>query len=561
LSRENCEGSKAVTRIYTDLEPTDPDWTRWTGAQVLRRQAAERGDRTFLIAPEEDVEITFAELLESSERVAGGLRAAGAVKGDRVIIMAKNSSRFVLTWFGTAVGDLVEVPVNTAYEGEFLRHQVQLVDARLAVVDDDLADRFIALKERLDTLEKLWVIDSAGDADGAVARLRAAGWDAEPWDVLRDAERYTEAEPDARELTVVFFTSGTTGLSKGVSMPNAHMNFFAEITRCLTRFTENDTWLSVTPLFHGNAQYMAVYPALIAGGRAVIRSRFSASRWADQLREHDVTVTNFLGVMMDFVWKQPRRDDDADNSLRCVFAAPTASSILADFKARFGIEAFVEVYGTTETSCPILSPYGEDRPAGAAGLNAGKWYDVAILDPATDIELPVGEVGEFAVRPRHPWISSLGYYNMPEKTNALWRNMWFHTGDAVRRDEEGWYYFVDRIKDAIRRRGENISSYEVEQALLAHPSVAECAVIGVPADNEAGEDEVLAAIVADGKITADEVWDFCAGRIPRFAIPRYLWFRKELPLTPSEKIQRNVLRDEAATAVDIIDREAAETPT
>jgi carnitine-CoA ligase len=549
-----------VTRIYTDLEPTDPDWTRWTGAQVLRRQAAERGDRTFLIAPEEDVEITFAELLESSERVAGGLRAAGAVKGDRVIIMAKNSSRFVLTWFGTAVGDLVEVPVNTAYEGEFLRHQVQLVDARLAVVDDDLADRFIALKDRLNKLEKLWVIDSAGDADGAVARLRAAGWDAEPWDVLRDAERYTEAEPDARELTVVFFTSGTTGLSKGVSMPNAHMNFFAEITRCLTRFTENDTWLSVTPLFHGNAQYMAVYPALIAGGRAVIRSRFSASRWVDQLREHDVTVTNFLGVMMDFVWKQPRRADDADNSLRCVFAAPTASSILADFKARFGIEAFVEVYGTTETSCPILSPYGEDRPAGAAGLNAGKWYDVAILDPATDIELPVGEVGEFAVRPRHPWISSLGYYNMPEKTNALWRNMWFHTGDAVRRDEEGWYYFVDRIKDAIRRRGENISSYEVEQALLAHPSVAECAVIGVPADNEAGEDEVLAAIVADGKVTADEVWDFCAGRIPRFAIPRYLWFRKELPLTPSEKIQRNVLRDEAATAVDIIDREAAETP-
>jgi crotonobetaine/carnitine-CoA ligase len=549
-----------LTRIYTDLEPTDPDWTRWTGAQVLRRQAAERGDRTFLIAPEEDVEITFAELLESAERVAGGLRAAGAIKGDRVIIMARNSSRFVLTWFGTAVGDLVEVPVNTAYEGEFLRHQVQLVDARWAVVDDDLADRFIALKDRLDKLERFWVIDSAGDAEGAVARLRAAGWDAEPWDGLRDAERYGEAAPDARELTVVFFTSGTTGLSKGVSMPNAHMNFFAEITRCLTRFTENDTWLSVTPLFHGNAQYMAVYPALIAGGRAVIRSRFSASRWVDQLREHDVTVTNFLGVMMDFVWKQPARADDADNSLRCVFAAPTASSILAGFKARFGIEAFVEVYGTTETSCPILSPYGEDRPAGAAGLNAGKWYDVAILDPETDIELPVGEVGEFAVRPRHPWISSLGYYDMPEKTNALWRNMWFHTGDAVRRDEEGWYYFVDRIKDAIRRRGENISSYEVEQALLAHPSVAECAVIGVPADNEAGEDEVLAAIVADGKITADEVWDFCAGRIPRFAIPRYLWFRKELPLTPSEKIQRNVLRDEAATAVDIIDREAAETP-
>jgi carnitine-CoA ligase len=547
-----------VSRIYEELEPTDPDWTRWTAAHVLRRQAVERGDRTFLIAPEEDVEITFAELLESAERVAGGLRAAGAQGGDRVVIMAKNSSRFVLTWFGTAMGDLVEAPVNTAYEGEFLRHQAQLVDARWVVVDDYLADRFIALREPLQAIEMFWVIDAAGGAEGAVERLRAAGWRAEHWDSLRGAERYDGPEPDARDLTAVFFTSGTTGLSKGVSMPNAHMSFFAEITRCLTRFTEDDTWLSVTPLFHGNAQYMAVYPALIAGGRAVIRSRFSASRCVGQLREHDVTVTNFLGVMMDFVWKQPPRPDDADNLLRCVFAAPTASSILDDFKKRFGIEAFVEVYGTTETSCPILSPYGEDRPVGAAGLNAAKWYDVAILDPETDVEVPVGEVGEFCVRPRHPWISSLGYYNMPEKTAEVWRNMWFHSGDAVRRDEEGWYYFVDRIKDAIRRRGENISSYEVEQALLGHPAIAECAVIGVPADSEAGEDEVMAVIVPDGELTADQVWDWCRGRVPTFAIPRYVRFRKDLPLTPSEKIQRNVLREEAATADDTEDREAHE---
>jgi carnitine-CoA ligase len=548
-----------MTRVYEDLEPTDPDWTRWTGAHVLRRQAAERGDRTFLIAPEEDVEFTFAEILDLSERVAGGLHAAGAVTGDRVVIMAKNSSSFVLSWFGTAIGGLVEAPINTAYEGEFLRHQAQLVDAKWAIVDDTLAERFVAIRARLPQLETFWVIDNGG-LDAALAALRGAGWNAAPWTDLRDADRFDGPEPDARDLTAVFFTSGTTGLSKGVSMPNAHMNFFAEITRCLTRFTEDDTWLSVTPLFHGNAQYMAVYPALIAGGRAVIRSRFSASRWVDQLREHDVTVTNFLGVMMDFVWKQPRRDDDADNSLRCVFAAPTASSILADFKERFGIEAFVEVYGTTETSCPILSPYGEDRPAGAAGLNAAKWYDVAIVDPETDVEVPVGEVGEFCVRPRHPWICSLGYYNMPEKTAESARNMWFHSGDAVRRDEEGWYYFVDRIKDAIRRRGENISSYEVEQAILGHPRVAECAVIGVPADTEAGEDEVMAVIVADGELTAADVWDWCRGRVPAFAIPRYVRFRADLPLTPSEKIQRNVLRDEAATATDVFDRERASVP-
>ncbi|WP_110207547.1 AMP-binding protein [Nocardioides daejeonensis] len=545
-----------MTRSYEELEPTDPDWTRWTAAHVLRRQAVERGEQTFLIAPEEEVEISYAELLDLSERVAGGLRGAGAASGDRVVIMAKNSSRFVLSWFGTAIGDLVEAPVNTAYEGEFLRHQVQLVDARWVIVDDDLADRFVALREQLSGIEAFWVIDSSGDGEAAAERLRAAGWQAAAWDALRQATPYRGPEPDARDLTAVFFTSGTTGLSKGVAMPNAQMSFFSELTRCLTRFTEEDTWLSVTPLFHGNAQYMAVYPALIAGGRAVIRSRFSASRWVDQLREHDVTVTNFLGVMMDFVWKQPARPDDTDNPLRCVFAAPTASSILADFKERFGIEAFVEVYGTTETTTPILSPYGEDRPAGAAGLNAGKWFDVIIVDPETDIEVPIGEVGEFCVRPRHPWISSLGYFNMPEKTTEVWRNMWFHTGDAVRRDEEGWYYFVDRIKDAIRRRGENISSYEVEQALLSHPAIAECAVIGVPADSEAGEDEVMTVIVRDGDLTADEVWDHCVGKVPAFAIPRYVRFRDDLPMTPSEKIRRNVLREEAATATDVHDREA-----
>lgn len=544
-----------MTRLYTDLRPTDPDWTRWTGAHVLRHQAEKRGDATFLIAPEEKAEFTFGQTLEIAERVAGGLHDAGAVAGDRVVIMARNSSAFVHSWFATAVGGLVEAPVNTAYEGEFLRHQVQLVGAKWVIVDDELADRFVAIRDQLPTVEACWVIDNGGLAP-ALERLRSAGWRAEPWTALRSAERYRGPEPDARDLTAVFFTSGTTGLSKGVSMPNAHMNFFAEITRCLTRFTEEDTWLSVTPLFHGNAQYMALYPALIAGGRAVIRTRFSASRWVDQLREHDVTVTNFLGVMMDFVWKQPSRVDDADNALRCVFAAPTASSIVDEFKTRFGIEAFVEVYGTTETSCPILSPYGEDRPAGAAGLNAGEWYDVAIVDPETDVEVPIGEVGEFCVRPRHPWICSLGYFNMPDKTAESWRNMWFHSGDAVRRDEDGWYYFVDRIKDAIRRRGENISSYEVEQAILGHPNVAECAVIGVPADSEAGEDEVMAVIVPDGDLTADDVWAWCTGRVPAFAIPRYVRFRPDLPRTPSEKIQRNVLREQASTATDVLDRDA-----
>jgi crotonobetaine/carnitine-CoA ligase len=275
----------------------------------------------------------------------------------------------------------------------------------------------------------------------------------------------------------------------------------------------------------------------------VVRSRFSASRWVDQLRESRVTVTNFIGVMMDFIWKQDRREDDADNPLRVVFAAPTAATLVKPMKERYGIEAFVEVFGLTETSAPIISPYGEDRPAGAAGLAADEWFDVALVDPETDEEVAVGEIGELVIRPKVPFICSMGYYNMADKTVEAWRNLWFHTGDALRRDEDGWFYFVDRFKDALRRRGENISSYEIETSILSHPAVVETAVIAVPASTEAGEDEVMAYVITQSDVTAEQLWEHCDGRIPSFAVPRYLRFVDELPKTPSQRVQKAKLRE------------------
>ncbi|MFD0663948.1 AMP-binding protein [Thermocatellispora tengchongensis] len=377
-----------------------------------------------------------------------------------------------------------------------------------------------------------------------------------PWEELEGEHRTELPEVGPRDLAAVLFTSGTTGPSKGVAMPHAQMYFFADLCVSLTRLTPADAWMAVTPLFHGNAQFMAAYPALVAGARFVLRSRFSASRWIDQIRESRVTVTNFIGVMMDFIWKQQPRPDDADNPLRCVFAAPTAATILEPMKRRFGIEAFVEVFGLTETTSPIMTPYGEDRPAGACGLQADEWFDVALVDPETDEEVPVGAVGELVVRPKVPFICSNGYYNMPERTVEAWRNLWFHTGDALRRDEDGWFYFVDRIKDALRRRGENISSYEVETAILAHPAVVECCVIAVPADSEAGEDEVMAYLVTREEVTPEEIWRWCDTRIPKFAVPRFLRFTAELPKTPSQRVQRAKLREYGVTP-DTFDRATA----
>jgi carnitine-CoA ligase len=535
-------------QVYSGLVPNFADPETWTLAHVLRHHAGARPEAVCLEMPEEASRWTYAEALELGEHVASSMYRSGARQGDRVILMAANSSEFVFTWWGTALGGLVEVPINTSYEGDFLRHQLQIADARFAVIDDVYAERWVALGDEARGIERFWVVDSgAGIVEKALALLRENGWEAARWEDLRGGDRVELPTPRAQDLGAIFYTSGTTGPSKGVAMPNSQLYFFAQIVVSLTRLTHDDVYLTTTPLFHGNATFMAVYPAIVAGGRAVVRSKFSASRWIDHVRDSGVTVTNFVGVMMDFAWKQPPRADDRDNRLRCVYAAPTASTIVEEFKARYDIEAFVDAFGLTETSAPIMSPYGVPRPPGAAGLANTEWFDIRLVDPETDREVEVGTIGELVVRPVHPWTSSNGYYNMPEKTVEAWRNLWFHTGDALRRDAEGWYYFVDRFKDALRRRGENISSYEVEQAILGHPSVLEAAVLGVPADQEAGEDEVLAVVVVGEPVEPAEVLEWCRGRIPAFAIPRYVRVVDALPKTPSEKVRKSALRDDGIT--------------
>jgi crotonobetaine/carnitine-CoA ligase len=539
-------------RYYRDLHLTYPDRRSWTLPAVLRDRARTHGERTFVEVPDQDVTLTYAQTLDAAERVGGALLAGGCAPGDRVLIMAGNGVEYLLGWFGAAVAGLVEVPINTAYRGTFLEHQVRTVDPRAAIVDPEFVEHFLTTA----AAKSITTFYVTGESAAAVSALRAAGWAAEPFAALTSAARPEQLpEVAASDLAAVLFTSGTTGLSKGVMMPHAHFYFFADECVSLTRLTDADVYMSVGPLFHGNAQFLATYPAMIAGARFVLQRRFSASRWVDQLRASGATVTNFVGVMMDFVHKQPRRPEDADNALRCLYAVPLATSIAADFRERFGIEAFVENFGLTEISMPILTPYGEERPAGAAGLLVDEYFDVRLVDPETDEEVAVGEVGELVVRAHLPFTMTTGYYGMPERTVEAQRNLWFHTGDGLRRDEQGWYYFVDRLKDALRRRGENISSFEVEQPILAHAAVAECAVVGVRADAEAGEDELMVVVVPQPgvRLTAQDVWEWCEPRLPAFAMPRYVRFTDALPMTPSGKVRKLELR--AAGTVDASDRE------
>lgn len=543
-------------QTYTDQRNVFPDRNDWTLPNVLRTRTAQAPDKVCLDIPFQGVRYTYAETLDLAERIGSGLLTAGGQPGDRVLIMSPNCDAYLLGWYGAALAGMAEVPINNSYRGAFLEHQVRTTAPSAAILHTDYAERFVESREACASIARIYLVGDNADIEQASAVLAGAGYAVAAFDSLRSAEKVELPTPRTQDLASVFFTSGTTGLSKGVQMSHAHMYFFADECCSLTRLTDADTYMAVGPLFHGNAQFLAAYPALIAGATFVLQERFSASQWIEQCRASGATVTNFVGVMMDFVWRQPEQANDADNQLRCVFAAPTASSILDAFKARFGIEAFVEVFGLTETSMPIMSPYGVDRPAGAAGQLNETFFDIRLVDPETDEEVPVGEVGELIVRAKIPWITTLGYFGMPDKTAEAFRNLWFHTGDGLRRDNDGWYYFVDRLKDALRRRGENISSYEVEQAILALPEVFEVAVIAVPADVEAGEDEVMAVIVLQDGATLDPMafWAHCDKRLPYFAIPRYVRFVDALPKTPSEKVRKIELREQGVTG-DTADRE------
>lgn len=539
-----------------EFRPVFADRSMWSLPAVLRHRAATHGNKTCFEYPQDGTSLTFGETLARSELIARNL-LSHASSGERVLVMAPNSPECVFSWFAINVAGLVHVPINTAYRGNFLHHQVQLASPVTAIIDAEFAERFVETVEGCASIRHFLVLGDDAPAEAAIESLQAAhpGWTAAPFSELESPSQRELPTPAAHELGNIYFTSGTTGLSKGVMMPSAQVHLFAEEMVAITGLTDGDTYMNAAPMFHGNTPFMALMPSLIAGSRFVLYDKFSPGSWVERARSSGATHTNLVGVMMDWVRSQEPGPGDREHDLRCVCAIPTPSELVAGFQERFGIEQVVEAYGSTESCLPVVTPPDLPRPKGSCGLAVSCHYDVRLVDPETDEEVPVGEVGELVVRPHHPWTTCLGYYEMPDKTAAAFRNLWFHTGDGLRRDENGWYYFVDRFKDAIRRRGENISSFELEQALLAHPSIVECAVVAVPADQPGSEDEVMAFVVCgEATIDADTIWEWGDRHLPRFLVPRYLSFIDELPKTPSERVKKSLLR-ETVGSVERVDRE------
>ena len=359
-------------------------------------------------------------------------------------------------------------------------------------------------------------------------------------------EVLVEAQP--HDIACIMYTSGTTGPSKGVLMPHAHCYQFGNGIMQNLNMTAADRQFICMPLFHAMGLLMQGISTMITGGQAYCVERFSPNTWLDDVRTCGATVTNALGVIPEFIFRMPETEHDRDNQLRSVLAVPIAAEWGDAMEKRFGFK-FVQGYGMTEINLPCYTKDKDPLNPGMAGHVIDDMFEVRVVDAATDASLPQGEIGEIVVRPKAPFVFNQGYFRMPEKTVETWRNLWFHTSDAGYFDAEGRLYYADRIKDRIRRRGENISSFEIEQVINDYPEVVESAVVGIRVEGAGGEDEVKAYIVTEGGKDIDNIalLDYCATHIPRFAVPRYIEAVEAVAKTATGKIQKEPLRQAGIT--------------
>lgn len=521
---------------------TETPKDQWTLIHALHRQA-QRTDRVSVCEFLGTRTLSWAELDAESDALATAFEDAGLGPGDHIAILAANSPEFVLTVIAAHKRRAVVVPLNTELQGALLEHQIRDARPRAIVVGIEFAERVLRLPDNVRDVDSMVVIDAtrADLPDGATSFA----------ELLETPPRRAAAlVPEPSDAAAILYTSGTTGPAKGVVLPHAHCFLFAALQASAHQLQDRDRVFIALPMFHVNALFMAFGSCLVTGADAVIVPRFSASRWLEDVRTSGATVTNAVGVMAEFIAQQPASPSDRDHCLRSVMAIPVAATWAEKFERRFGVR-LVQVYGMTECNIISFSDPRDPLEPGCTGPVLSELFDVAIVDPESDEPLAAGDVGEIVVRPRTAWGFMKGYLNRPDTTVEAWRNLWFHTGDAGYLDDRGRLYYEDRLKDRIRRRGENISAFEVEQVITTHPAVAEAAVVGVRVDGAGGDEEIKAYIVTEEEVSAHGIHAWLAAQLPRFAVPRFIEIVGELDKTATGKIRKDALRARGITPATV----------
>jgi len=468
--------------------------------------------------------LTYGELHAQGQSWASTFASLGVGAGSHVATLLPNTFDAHRALLGLGWLRAVEVPLNTAYVGRMLAYTLDHSDAGTLVTTAEFADRVREIRADVPRLERIVVVDESSMPAAAPA---SAG-----------------PGPEYRDIHSLMYTSGTTGPSKAVITPWAVVyQFWSWVPH--DALETGDGLYCAMPMFHNSGRSAFNY-AMVQGARFVTRDRFSAANFWDDVRATDCRTAALIGPMTALLYSAPPSPDDGDNPLRSVILGPMIPEI-DDFERRFGVRT-ATCYGQTEVGIPVATGWEHGPWANCGRRRTGyPWPDAVVVDEH-DEPLPAGEVGELVVRSAEPWALNVGYYKMPEQTVAAWRNGWFHTGDAFRVDDDGWYYFVDRLRDTIRRRGENISSFEVETFAGEYDDVLECAAVGIPAVH--GEDDVMVAVIVRDPAHFDPaaLVAFLEPRMPRFMLPRYVEVVDDLPRTEaSMRVRKHELRARGVT--------------
>jgi carnitine-CoA ligase len=521
-----------LSREFAPYERTVPT--------MLVRQAERFADKPLVCCGGEVW--SYARMRDEAAAFGATLRAAGIRSGDRVALICSNRLEFLRVFLGCAWIGAVSVPINTASRGHQLQHILANSAARLLILEGSFAGNLDHLDLAALPLERIWTIDID-------TPLRAGAIISQPLPAASGVCPEGALRP--RDMLTILYTSGTTGPSKGVCCPHAQYFWWGANTAALLGLSESDALQSTLPLFHTNA-LNAFFQAMLMGIRITYEKRFSASDFYAALTRSQATATYVLGAMVPILLSRPRSPEESGHRVHIALAPGVPARFHAEFTERTGVK-LIDGWGSTETNFVLGTTWDKQRP-GAMGP-AFKGFQARVVDQ-DDSDVPDGQPGELLVRADAPFAFATGYFGTPEKTVEAWQNLWFHTGDRVIRESDGYFRFVDRIKDAIRRRGENISSFEVEQVLLGHPAVALAAAF--PVRSALAEDEVMIAVVLHPKQTLTELdlIKYCEPLLPYFAVPRFVDFVDQLPTTENGKVQKYKLTERGVTQ-GTWDREAA----
>lgn len=527
---------------------TKSDQKNWVLPKVLKDQASLIPNKDFLQFSY-DKALTFSEVNKLANQIANSLNKLGIHKTDKVSVYMPNSLEICLAWFGILKNGSVMVPINTAYVMDFLQYIIESSDSKIIIIAEEYLERLANIQDRIPNIEKVivWTRNNKDSFESnGYSKTQLISWNSF---VSKGSDNEPEVEITHMDHARLMYTSGTTGKSKGVVRPCAADYSSAQNYSSIMDLTSDDTVFTCLPLFHSNAMVMGVYPAMISGCKVIVEEKYSASKFWKWMKDFEVTKFNLVGVMSYFMWNAPVVPEEKQHKVKLVLGSPAPHDIIEEFMERFNI-LFTEGYGLTEVGqCTFTRP-NEPFRVGSCGKES-PGYEIKIVNPDTDEELPRNTPGELVLRPRIPNICLHYYYKMPEKTVSDFRNLWFHTGDLCRMDEDGYIFFMDRVKDYIRRRGENISSFEVENLISTHPSIEESAAIAVKLDEQGrhSEDELMIVIVLKENMTLDpkDLIEFLQPIMPKFMIPRFVRFRDSLPKTPTNRVQKVKLRDEGVT--------------